>query len=74
MIGTILNEKIGIINTPLVSSSWYDAMRKADEMLTANSIQQEASCLIPNLQRTEQLLFEREKEQQVNKYDNFLCG
>ena len=71
MIGTILNEEIGIINTPLVSSSWYDAMRKADEMLTANSIQQEASCLIPNLQRTEQLLFEREKEQQVNKYDNY---
>ena len=71
MIGTILNEEIGIINTPLVSSSWYDAMGKADEMLKANTNQQEASCLIPNLQRTEQLLFEREKEQQVNKYDNY---
>jgi len=66
------NREIIITTLPSSSSSsssllWEEAIRKADEILAASSLLEDpnqASCLIPNVQRTAKLLRERQKQRQ----------
>jgi len=68
-----IDREIIITTLPSSSSSssssllWEKAIRKADDILAASSLLEDpnqASCLIPNVQRTAELLRERQKQQQ----------